>query len=424
MPRTKRQKPLYQRGPYALQARTDRENLEIIWYDAERRRERSTSAGTGDLWTAKLALDRLYLQSQGQQCCPTCGRLFDGETAPLLTSAIRDYLILGEDKAGFKATRGRLAHVVEFVAETDPNITVPQADQRFVDRFRNWLAERPVVSPTGAKQRPRSLGHIEGCVRQLAAAINATRGQTAQFRAEQPRDVSRSPSYRADVPTIAAMFRFCIDPPPPEGRDWSDKERAMVVATRVELLRFLRAAVATWARPDAIFDIKPNQWFPSARVLDLNPVGRRQTRKHRPKIPVARQFMPWLDEIVPSKVNPGRTTYLANATVRHGWDTMRAYLGLPEEGEAGQKLIRRSMATIVRKRIGEANWAQGKMMLGHVKFDVSDIYAIPDPANLGLALAATESVIDEIEKLCPGAFYRENTASDAAESPSNGGLSV
>ena len=46
---------------------------------------------------------------------------------------------------------------------------------------------------------------------------------------------------------------------------------------------------------------------------------------------------------------------------------------MPEEGEAGQTLIRRSMATIVRKRVGEANWAQGKMMLGHVKFDVSDI---------------------------------------------------
>ncbi len=146
--------------------------------------------------------------------------------------------------------------------------------------------------------------------------------------------------------------------------------------------------------------------------------------KHRPKIPVARQFMPWLDEIVPSKSNSGRTTYLAKATVRHGWDTMRAHLGLPEEGEAGQKLIRRSMATIVRKRIGEANWAQGKMMLGHVKFDVSDIYAIPDPANLGLVLAAAESVIDEIEKLCPGAFHREITPSGAPDTPLNGGLSV
>lgn len=80
-------------------------------------------------------------------------------------------------------------------------------------------------------------------------------------------------------------------------------------------------------------------------------------------------------------------------------------------GEAGPKLIRRSMATLVRKRIGEGSWPQGKMMLGHVKFDVSDIYAIPDPANLGIALEATETIIEEIEKLCPGAFYRTVTAS-------------
>lgn len=108
--------------------------------------------------------------------------------------------------------------------------------------------------------------------------------------------------------------------------------------------------------------------------------------------------------------NPGRPSYLANATIRRGWESMRQQLGLPTGGEAGPKLIRRSMATIVRKRIGEGSWPQGKMMLGHVKFDVSDIYAIPDPANLGLALEATETIIEEIEKLCPGAFYRIVTA--------------
>jgi len=404
MPRTKRQKPLYQRGDFALYRRADRGPLEIIWYDAARSRERSVSAGTSDVRQAQLALDRLYLESQGQKFCPTCGRQFDGETAPLLTLAIRDYLLRNEDKAGFKATRGRLAHVIDFVAETDPTIRVPQASQQFIDRFRKWLAERPVTNASGEVLRPRSIGHIEGCVRQLAAAINATDGQKAQFRAEQPRNVSRSPIFRADVPTLAAMFSFCIDPPPPEGRNWSEKERDMVVATRVELLRYLRVAVATWARPDAIFDIKPKQWYRAAGVLDLNPIGRRQTKKFRPKIPVPRQFAPWLDEMLPTKDDPGRATYLANATVRHAWDSMRAHLGLPDEGEAGPKLIRRSMATIVRKRIGEANWQQGKMMLGHVKFDVSDIYAIPDPANLGLVLSATELVIDEIETNCPGAF--------------------
>lgn len=49
-------------------------------------------------------------------------------------------------------------------------------------------------------------------------------------------------------------------------------------------------------------------------------------------------------------------------------------------------------------------------MLGHVKASVSETYAIPDPANLGLALAVTEPIIDEIEQLPPGASYRSITA--------------
>jgi len=98
------------------------------------------------------------------------------------------------------------------------------------------------------------------------------------------------------------------------------------------------------------------------------------------------------------------------ALIRGPWDNMRKALGLPGDREAGPKLIRRSMATLVRSRIGEANWRQGEMWLGHVKSSVSDIYAIPDPANYGLALAATESIIDEIERLAPGAFYRAVTA--------------
>lgn len=43
-------------------------------------------------------------------------------------------------------------------------------------------------------------------------------------------------------------------------------------------------------------------------------------------------------------------------------------------------------------------------MLGHVPVSVSDLYALPDPANLGRALAVTQAIIEEIEKLAPGAF--------------------
>jgi hypothetical protein len=62
------------------------------------------------------------------------------------------------------------------------------------------------------------------------------------------------------------------------------------------------------------------------------------------------------------------------------------------------------MMTLARKRLGEEHWIQGRMMAGHVPMTVSDIYALPDPANLGRALAVTKAIIDEIDQLAPGAF--------------------
>lgn len=91
---------------------------------------------------------------------------------------------------------------------------------------------------------------------------------------------------------------------------------------------------------------------------------------------------------------------------------MQASLAIPFEGMGGMKLIRRSVMTLARKRLGEEHWVQGRMMAGHVPMNVSDVYALPDRSNLGRALAATESIIAEIEALTPGAFYRGFTASD------------
>lgn len=400
MPATRRGKPLYQRGDFRLYRRADRANLEIVWYDHERKRERSISASTSDDADARLEVDRRYNEANGHRYCPTCGRPFDGETAPLLTRVIADYLLGSEHKAGFKSTRSRLGHVVDYLTETDPGTTCPQVTPGWVDAFRIWLANRPVQVGKTGEVRKRSLSHIEGCVLQLAAAINSTPGQTAQFKPIQAKEVAVSPQYRADVATLAAMFRYCLAP---EG---SAKEKVQRMRERTSLLAYLRAAVATWARPEEILDLGPGQWTAAAQVLNLNPPGRRQTKKFRGIIPIPAQFAPFLDEID----GPYLPTW-----PRSSWEKMRVAIGLPiERGQAGTKLIRRSMATFVRKRIGEANWRQGEMMLGHVKASISDIYAIPDPANLGLALGATSAIIDEICALVPGAYTPQHRSFTAA----------
>lgn len=394
MPRTKRPKPLYQRGPFKLYPREGR-NHEIVWYDEQRKRERSTSAGTGDDGEGRKALDRHYLENHGLKHCRACGQPLTGDHAPELASVIADYLVTMEGRAGEKSAKGRLGHVVDYLTEAGQETTVPMVDDAWMERFRKWALKRPVLSPKGSKLRERSVGAVEGSVMQLAAAINMLPNHRPLFKVHSLKELSASPRYRADIETLAAMFRF-----------------ALAREERHTLRAYLRAAVATWARPDALLGVTAEQWIPSAGVLDLNPKGRRQTKKYRPAVPVACQFRPFLDML------DGQL--LPVSTLRHAWDPMRKALGLPGGREAGPKLIRRSVATIARKRLGEERWAQGEMMLGHRKASTSDIYALPDPANLGAALAVTEQIIDEIEALCPGA-YRAFTAEETPLKVVNGG---
>lgn len=393
MPKTRRPKPLYRRGDFSLLPRDGR-NLEIIWYDRDLRRERSISAGTTDLDAGKIALDKQYLLATGGDYAPPVTR-----TSPFVSSVIADYqLAHGAQQISADAIRHRLAHLAAYIATlSDKAVRCDTVDERWIGKFRTWLARQPI--PGTARQRAPST--IENSVVQLQAAIRWAR-QVPNFKPIPLTDVTRSPSYRADVATLAAMFRYCIEP-----LARTDKERRKIIEARANLLAFLRLSVATWGRPDAIMDASTDpsrgQWNAQVRVFNLNPVGRRQTKKRRAMVPVPECIGAWLDTIN----GPVCPKELSKAT----WRRMQAELNIPFDGQGGMKLIRRSVSTLARRQLGEENWVQGRLMLGHVPLTVSDIYALPDPANLGRALAVTKSIIDEIEKLTPRAFYRSVTAS-------------
>ena len=119
MPRNKDE--LYRRGAFSLRWDKKRDGtlrspyLAIFWYDAKRRRERSTSTGTSDLEAAQLKLDALYLkETKGEVVCPTCGQhRANAAGAMFLADAIANYLATEvEKKASSSAIRARLAHVV------------------------------------------------------------------------------------------------------------------------------------------------------------------------------------------------------------------------------------------------------------------------------------------------------------------------
>jgi len=100
--------------------------------------------------------------------------------------------------------------------------------------------------------------------------------------------------------------------------------------------------------------------------------------------------------------------------VKTAFVAMLDHLDLPSEGETGMKPLRRSIAHLVRRSLGERDWVEGQLMLGHRKLSTSDTYAPFDPGYLAQALRVMEEIVEAIENLCPGAF--EPTFSPAGAS--------
>jgi hypothetical protein len=403
---------LYSRGKYRLE--WDRRSdgtlrtpfLQIVWYDAAAGRNRSRSTGTEDVQQAEDELDKLYLKRErGQAICPTCGQPIRAGARHLLTTAIADYLVARENKPSIGAIRPRLGHVTAYLTETDRLDTACEdVDEDWIEAFREWAIEVPIVSPTGIA-RPRAPGTVEASVRQLAAAINFAHGRKdtlypAAFTAKPPAEVSRSPAYRADIKTLAAMFRYCIDPQASSEAAAKFVTRERLLAERAPLHRFLQISVATWCRPDAAHDVSTDrardQWHSNARALNLNPRGRAQTKKHRPIVPIGARVAALLDGVI--------GYFVEVDSIRSAFEAMSDKLDLPKDREAGTKLIRRSVAHLAREALGERDWIEGQIMLGHRKASTSDVYAPFTPGYLGRALEVTDAIIEQIEKLTPGAF--------------------
>lgn len=406
---------LYSRGRYRLAWDRGRDGrlrtpfLQIVWYDQRSRRVKSRSTGTEDEQEAADALDRLYLERErGVAVCHACGQPLRSQSRYLLLDAIADYRVARANRVSFDSIRARLDHVVNYLAQTGRQETYcDEVDEDWIDAFREWAIEVPVAGKAGT-WKERSPGTVEGSVSMCAAAINFAFKKRnslypAAFTAKKPKDVSNTPSYRANVKVLASMFAFALQ---------INMKTKQPFASRGNLLRFLQFSVATWCRPDAAHDFstdpKRAQWHPQHQAIALNPKGRAQTSKYRPTIPAVIQIVPLIKE---------RSGYFVGVeSVKSAFETMLDEIGLPRDGETGLKLIRRSMASLARNRLGEKDWVEGEIMLGHRPYSAtSDIYAPFEPGYLGRAKAVTEQIITEIEAIVPQAYNRTCTGDDLAE---------
>ncbi|WP_324807148.1 hypothetical protein SH584_11295 [Sphingomonas sp. LY29] len=389
MPKAKRDTSLYRRGKYWLDWDQKRDGtlrspfLAVFHYDPATRRVRSTSTGTTDGEAGRKWLDAFYLKNEtGQVICPTCGQARNASTSYLVTEAIEAYLSdVGDERASAGAIRSRLNHVLDYIATLpDPGVQATAVNEQWIGRFRKWAIKQPIVSPKGHK-RPRSLSTVETSVAQLSAAINHAHKSKqilsgSDFKTVPFKEVNRTPQHRSDVEELAAMFCYAMGYP--------------------ALRRFLTLSVATLGRPDAVHDFHiERQW--KGRAIELNPRDRRQTKKYRATVPTVRQIIPALNE--------ASGWFVGVKSVRRAWEAMSDFIGLPTAGEGGMKLVRRSMADLLRRRLPQEAWGEIEIFMGHDKFEeTSGLYAPLRPDYLRRAKAEIEAIIDEIEEFVPNAF--------------------
>lgn len=412
---SRRSAAIYQRGRYWLGYEptgngTHRRNLAIHWYDRDKQRVRRTSTGTTDVDEAIAALDSHYLQETGQAhaFCPTCGRPHADSKTYLLLDAIADYrLEVGDTRISASSIAARLNHVIDYVEGS--NQLALSCDQSgtetFARSFRAWSAEQPVVwrNKKGeiTKSRPRTPAATEESLHQLRAVLNhAVSNERSdappKFKSLSRKRVSNPVTVRCDTHAIADMLAYAAES-----------------SRRSGLHAFLVASLTTIARPDAILDIctapARKQWAPGATLINLNPAGRVQTKKHRPLIPVNATLEPWLQQTFDHPDCDWLINYCAKPvqSIRSAWRTMRGALNLPEEREWMPYILRRSLATELRAQHVDPWDLAGYM--GHRVVGTTEIYT-----GGGLYSTVTEALnetLSKIEEMAPYALHPPNLSS-------------
>ncbi|MCB1469509.1 MAG: site-specific integrase, partial [Rhizobiaceae bacterium] len=190
---------------------------------------------------------------------------------------------------------------------------------------------------------------------------------------------------------------FIIDEP-----DRSDKKLPYRLSTE-EMRKLLRAsrkwqhlhiycmiALNTLARPEAVLDLSPAQVDLEIGRINLNPHGRRQTKKRRPVVPLTETLRPHVsDREVAHFVNwHGRHI----KSIKKGFATMVAEAGLPKD--ITPYSLRHTMAKMLRAK-GVQPWeVQG--MLGHRMPGPTEDYAEFDPDYCIASRKAIDSYFAEL----------------------------
>lgn len=208
-----------------------------------------------------------------------------------------------------------------------------------------------------------------------------------------------------DVVTQATRVAELVKLPAPTPREWLPTFEEFgrfidaIDKRKENLFRFVIIATNTWARPQTVIDFRDDEATVNRRfgTLDLNPPGRRQTVKYRPKIRLTENLRGWLeywngeepDALAPMVWDGVPITEIKRTFTRHAEDC-----NLPNFTPG---TIRHFMATMVRREKPPVSKEQRDVWLGHDEKRTANSYESFDPDYLADCAQATERIIGQLQ---------------------------
>ena len=345
--------PAFKLGEYWLGRKSGRDTWYRYWWDPDRKCTRRSSLSTTDFEEAKDRLAEWYV---AQKEIP---ELSDLEQVLLADVIRRYYEEHAQHLQSHNTARLNLNLWLDFF---EAGTTVKDATRpKLIDAFIKFLSK-------------------DG---QSAAYVNRvlTDGRLAINKAWKDGLISSAPFIKS-LPTEDAE---------PMGRPMEIDELRLFyhTAPSEHLRRFVLWTLGTGARPSSVFDLHRSQINTSQGLIDLNPRGRKQTKKIRPEVRLPASLAPFVCEGF-------QITYRGEpvSDVKTSWRNQRAKCGFDKD--VNPYSLRHTIARHLRAS-GVPVW-EVAAQLGHKKKEnsITEIYAPMDPSYLGQAVEAIDAFLAEL----------------------------
>ena len=364
--------PDFRIGDYWLAKRPGTDTWCRTWYDPDGQCTRRISLGTAEFEEAKQRLSDWYVREHAPQdetpddvsLADVIRRYYEehaSKTASHDTARIN--LLIWLDFFGAEATVGSATRPSE------------------IDRFITHLEDQ---------------GHSPSYINRIL-----TPGRAAINRAWKKGILSSAPFIRSVE----------VGETEPKGRPMNMEELRLFyhTAEAPHLKAYILWGLGTAARPDAVTDIHSDLIDTENGLVQLNPPGRKQTKKYRPTVKLPESLQPFI-------VDGYQITFRGKPVreIKSSWRTQRTACKL--DMKVNPYSLRHTIARHLRAS-GVPSW-EVSAQLGHKKKELSitEIYAPFDPSYLNQSVAAIDVFLRELLispderplKSCTSRVHEEN----------------